>query len=383
MQFDVIIIGGGIIGCTNAFYLARKGLKVAIVEAATLGGGTSANSFGWINATGKVADAAYHRLNALGLEMYTDLAGEFGQAKLALNPTGSLGLINPAAGSDYTAMREQFRLLENYGYPCAWLGPDELRKKEPQLRFPDGTEALHAPADTLVNPPHFARFMAREMGGSVFENCTALEILADDEGTITGLETSVGTMTCENLLIAVGPTTPEVLSQLTGFDGFSSRFPVQKVPGLLLVTPPVAGGILNSLVYTTGQKELHFLPDFNGGLKIGSDDIDGQIIDNQSPEHLRELGVELLRRTKEFIPDFAGPACIDGCTLGIGVRAYPEDGKSLAGPLPGAKGLYVIATHSGVTLAPAIGSLMADLIIDGTTPEALKPFSLNRIPGFA
>jgi glycine/D-amino acid oxidase-like deaminating enzyme len=68
--------------------------------------------------------------------------------------------------------------------------------------------------------------------------------------------------------------------------------------------------------------------------------------------------------------------------LGIGVRPYPKDGKSLAGPMPGSDGLFVIATQSGVTLAPALGSLMAEVIVDGHTPDALRPFSLERIEGF-
>ena len=83
-----------------------------------------------------------------------------------------------------------------------------------------------------------------------------------------------------------------------------------------------------------------------------------------------------------MIPGFVGEACLDGCELAIGVRAYPQDGKTLAGALPGAEGLYLIATHSGITLAPALGRLMAETIVDGRAPEPLQPFSLERFPGF-
>ena len=65
------------------------------------------------------------------------------------------------------------------------------------------------------------------------------------------------------------------------------------------------------------------------------------------------------------------------------MRPYPQDGKTLAGPLPGADGLFVIATHSGVTLSPAIGKLMAELIAEGRTPDALAPFSLSRFQAFS
>ena len=51
--------------------------------------------------------------------------------------------------------------------------------------------------------------------------------------------------------------------------------------------------------------------------------------------------------------------------------------------MPGSDGLFVIATHSGVTLSPAVGRLMAELVAEGRTPEALAPFALERFQGFA
>jgi len=56
----------------------------------------------------------------------------------------------------------------------------------------------------------------------------------------------------------------------------------------------------------------------------------------------------------------------------------PEDEVSLVGPLPGADGVFVLATHSGVTLAPALGRLLADEIVGGAVPELLGPFRPNR-----
>ena len=87
-EFDIVVVGGGIVGVTAAFHLGRRGLKVAVVERGKLAGGTTGASFAWINATSKVADEAYHRLNAEGARAYRELAVEFGEARLGMHPGG-------------------------------------------------------------------------------------------------------------------------------------------------------------------------------------------------------------------------------------------------------------------------------------------------------
>ena len=66
--YDIAIVGGGIVGCSSAFALMRRGLRVALVERGAIAGGTTSNSFAWVNATSKTADEDYHRLNARGQE---------------------------------------------------------------------------------------------------------------------------------------------------------------------------------------------------------------------------------------------------------------------------------------------------------------------------
>lgn len=67
----------------------------------------------------------------------------------------------------------------------------------------------------------------------------------------------------------------------------------------------------------------------------------------------------------------------------VGVRAVPADGKSIVGPMPGARGLHIVVTHSGITLAPVLGELVAESIDTGTVPLPLAPFALERFQSFA
>lgn len=386
MTFDAIIVGGGIMGCTSGFYLARKGLKVAIVERGTIGCGTTSNSFAWINATTKVFDENYHRLNALGHATYCKLAVEFGEDLLGLYPTGALEVVSASEPTGYAAVKERARLLQGLGYPVAWIGVNEIRTLEPHLVVPDDAEALYTMSDPCLDAPKFARFMAEQvgaLGGVVMENCPAQTLEATDDGVVTGLDTGQGVLKSPNVLVTAGPSTPEVLSEITGYEGFTSRFPMRRVPGLLVTTPStLPRRLVRDVLYVSTGPEFHVLPTPNGGLKIGADDTDGMVAEDQSPGHVRHAALELLKRAHKVIPGFPGEACIDECDLRIGVRPYPEDGMSLAGRMPGSEGLFVIATHSGVTLAPALGSLMSEVIADGHIPDALQPFSLSRFQAF-
>ena len=76
-NFDVVVIGAGVVGCAIAHGLAARRMRVAVVEAHGVGQGTSSNTFAWINATSKTSNEAYHRINALGAELYRDLACEW------------------------------------------------------------------------------------------------------------------------------------------------------------------------------------------------------------------------------------------------------------------------------------------------------------------
>lgn len=384
--FDAIVIGGGIVGCTSAFYLARRGLRVALIERGSIGGGTTSNSFAWINATSKFADEDYHRLNALGQATYRELAVEFGEKRMGLNPTGMLQWVRRSDETGYNLMAEQAAKLKQYGYPSAWIGRTELTALEPHLRFEDDVEALYAMADPCLDAPFFAEFLVgelRALGASIFDNCAASELTMTDDGVVTGVMTEGGQLSSNKVLVAVGPSTPEVLSELTGYDGFAARFPMNRVPGLLVTTPSTAPQqLVRHIIYAKSGDAFHILPAPNGGLKVGADDTDGWVADNPTPERIREGAVELLRRTQQMIPSFVGDACIDDCQIGIGVRPYPQDGKTLAGALPGSEGLFVIVTHSGVTLSPAVGKLMSELIAEGRTPDELAPFSLDRFQAF-
>ena len=74
---DVVVVGAGVVGAAIAFYLAKSGAKVTLVDRDAPGGRTSRVSFGWINALGKRPEH-YHRLSRLGVDAYTQLEEDLG-----------------------------------------------------------------------------------------------------------------------------------------------------------------------------------------------------------------------------------------------------------------------------------------------------------------
>ena len=385
MKYDVIVIGGGIIGVMCAYALVKSGQKTMLLERGQIAQGTTANSFAWANATGKTTNRAYHDLNAMGLAGFQALKAEFGAKALGIKSGGSLQIAEPSDAAGYKSLRDQAAALASFDHPARWIDTRELRALEPHLSLPPDASALFGPDDLCINAPRFTRFMAgqiRKLGGEVRENCTAHTLLATDEGVVTGLQTDQGDLGACNVLVTTGPDTNATLATLTGYDGFISGFPMTRVPGLLLSTPPLAPDLLGRLIYGPPSNEVHILPEPDGGIKIGADDMDGMITDDQSAENLRRVGRLLLARAGRLLPVLA-EVDIDECSLAIGVRAYPKDGHSIAGQMPDASGFYLVATHSGITLAPAIGQLMCEMIGTKRKPDLLAPFGLERFAGFS
>lgn len=384
MSKDVIIIGGGILGCAMAYFLTRKGRRVVLLEKGTLAQGTTGNSFAWANASSKVGDRAYHDLNAAGVDGYRALAAEFGEDRLGIYPTGSLYAVSRADAAGFRAMQSEFETLTSYGYPCEWLNGAALQAADHGLQFSDDTEAILFPSDLVVDAPKATRAFAElalQNGAEIKEDCPALNLIADDDGVVQGIETNTGSILAPRVIVAAGADTGRVLSELTGYDGFATRFPLREVPGLLLTTPKLDPNPLTRIYFGSTTNELHLLPAANGGIRIGSDDVDSIIWEDRSPDAMRRGGEALIERAATVLPDIKDSVSVGDCTLQIGVRPYPEDGKSIIGPLPGAEGLFVVATHSGITLAPVIGDLMANLLIKGSEP-ALSAFGLGRFSGF-
>ena len=389
--FDAVVVGAGVVGAGTAFALARAGRRVALLDPGPAGPGrgatrcTSRASFAWINATAKTDREDYHRLNAAGARHYRTLAREFGEQRLGLHPTGMIAWANPDDGARRQALREQVARLGQWAWPVTPLDEDGLRALEPHVAFARGAEGFLAYADAWLDAPRTIDLLCEQVrleGGTVLtgeEGWTA-GLLRNEEGAVRGVATGAGAdLAAPVVVAAVGPDTERTLRAWLEPGELGNRPFLGRRPGILVDVPDTGPFRLVRHVLYTGDNAFHVRPGPGGGLRIGSEDADPS---SETPDDREARVAALLARARALLPRLGGDASLASlarkCTTCIGVRPVPSDDRTIAGPVPGVPGLYVLATHSGVTLGPWLGKLATDELTTRKMPPELGPFRFER-----
>jgi glycine/D-amino acid oxidase-like deaminating enzyme len=363
-RYDVAVIGIGIVGASAVYALTRAGARVVGLEARVPGAGTSGSSFAWVNAVRKEPEV-YHRLNADGMAAHRQLASELG-GDAGYHETGSLEWTEDGDGE--RELRTRVERLAGRGYPAEWISLDHARRLEPGLIVPEHVRevAFYAGDGWLDAPRLLGRLLAAAAarGAEIREArpVKSLRLRGDRAESVIGDD---GETVAESVLVCVGPATQTFLEPL------GVTVPLGRVPGLLAVTSP-PGEPLGRVVHAPG---IHLRPDVNGGLLLGAADVDGLVTDTSTPAAVSSSARLLLERAQRVFPPARGVRLVDSR---VGVRPLPADGQTIAGRIPGLSNAWVLATHSGVTLGPLLGRLIADEIVGGTPSPALAPFRPER-----
>ncbi|HEU5470739.1 MAG TPA: FAD-binding oxidoreductase [Actinophytocola sp.] len=330
----VVVVGAGIVGASVAYHAARAGAVVTLVDAGRPGAGVTADSFAWIGAAGV--------------------------------RTG------PAAGLRVTATQEYRRLeAELPGLPVTWsgslswgaadtapqAGPGQeivdaatVASLEPTLRRPPD-RAVWAPGDGAADPVGVTERLvagARAHGAQVHPHTPITALRRDAAGRVAGVETAAGPLAGATVVLAAGAATAALAAPLR------IRVPVETSPATLFrLRAPT--GLVRTVVHNRDFDLRQIAPD---RLHAAAD----------SPE--RTLAA--IRST------FRGTANIELLSTRVGLRPMPADGAPIIGPVPDVPGLYLAVTHSAVTLAPAVGHLVARELVEGTVEPTLAGCRLDR-----
>ena len=366
-QTQVVVIGAGVIGASIAYHLAEAGALVTVVEALPGPGlGTSSASFAWINASAK-SPYDYYALNAAGVVEHRRLAETFGEAPW-LHTGGNLVWPDTEA---LRAFRDRVSELEQWGYCVQWLKPQEAAEREPALRGLEAAPGLaFYPEEAWVDVPllvHALLERAQACGARL--HCgDPVKQIQQKQGQVVGVVTASGiTFPALAVVNAAGPAAAQV-AELAGLP-----LPLQREPGLVVrVAAPECQ--LRHVVHTP---IVNVRPDGSGFLLVHHESIDDELGEARivSPDDPRCAA--LLSRARDVLAGLEEARVV---AARVGVRPIPSDGRTCAGAVTALPGYYEAVTHSGVTLGPLIGRLLAREILSGERDPLLAPFSPDRFP---
>jgi glycine/D-amino acid oxidase-like deaminating enzyme len=351
------------VGASAAYFATRAGARVLALDAGIPGAGTSGTSFAWLNSCRKEPEV-YHRLNVDGMAAHEELARELG-GDAGHHPGGSLEWAN--SGDGEAELRARVARLASRGYRAEFISRARAASMEPALAIPDhAREVAYYAGEAWLDAPRLIRRLldaAAAKGADVRER-TPVHSFRARGGRLDTLVVDAGEPTADSVLVCVGPSTQTFLEAL------GVTMPVGRLAGLLAVTsPPVQ--TLQRVVHAPG---LHLRPDASGGLLLGTEEVD-ETARQSDPSAFPKLAALLLERAAGVMPAARHVTIAD---YRLGVRPMPADHHTIAGRIPGLTNGWMIATHSGVTLGPLLGRLMADEIVRGTPQAMLAPFRPER-----
>ena len=383
---DVVIVGGGIIGIALAYELARRTLRVTLLEAHALGSGVTGSGFAWVNATSKAdRDEDYFQLNAASVRLYDEFLRLHHAEPVGINAGGTLLWADTPEQKE--RLKKQAEQLLAYDYLLSHLDITEMEALEPHIQFRSPTkgeaEGWYCPADKWVEPSRLVRFLAdyaRRNNADIREYTPVREFSLDTLGNISLIKTDKAQIATRTLIIAAGAQTPALLSLLKPDQTLTQCVPLKRVPGILTDTGnQTAQGLAQRILYPPDRGGLHLRPTSTGGLLIGADDTDALVTEAPlPPARLQEIGRTLLVRASDWLPTL--PIADAGRHLSTYIcnRPIPQDDRPIVGRLPNISGVFVAVTHSGVTLAPLLASLLAEEIVLKHIPPLLNPYRPNR-----
>ncbi|WP_210381400.1 NAD(P)/FAD-dependent oxidoreductase [Microvirga zambiensis] len=364
-QRSFIVIGAGVIGASVAFRLAQGGAKVTVVEAGDIGRGTSCNSFAWVNAHDK-SPRAYHDLNVAGMAAHKHLAKE-----LRGDWYYESGCLEWRGAADREAHVANVGRLQDWGYNAQWITADQALSFAPSIDPAALGESPVAwfPDEGWVDTTSYVRGLlaaASALGTTVVTNArvTGVECAGHK---VVGIKTETGTSYRADTVVncmgrwADDPVLPNEL-----------QVPMSPSYGLLVYVQ-APGVHLNRVLFTP---HCHVRPDASGMLLICKNDAihalgPNYVIDVAMPE-----ANALIQEASKIIPALASMRASE---VRLGIRAIPADGLPAIGPFPGVDGYYVAITHSGITLAPAIGSIVAAELLNEDSEVTLSAFRPDRL----
>ena len=365
----VAIIGGGVMGCTIAWQLAKRGVSCALVERNSFASGASGATAGVVGPLWHLDpdDPAMFRLGMRSLDLFPQWVAELTEA--GVNPefqqTGVMKLA--FTGDEVKELNGLFGWQSQLDMGVQWLEREEVLEREPEAN-PEVLAAVFSPQEGCVRGQRFCDSLAHAAGRLGARLYLGVEVtgLVHNGGRVSGIETTAGDITAGEVVLAAGPWSG--IGGRWSAPGGPLDLPVRGVKGqrILLRRPGrmPKSPVRNSAVYV--------VPRLDGNILVASTREEGR-----SDETMTAEGVHtLISNALLSFPSLGDAAFVSGRA---GVRPATPDGLPLIGPVPGVEGLTIATGHDavGMMLSPGTAELVVQHLLDGVT-EPLQHFSPGR-----
>ena len=368
-SFDVVIVGGGVIGLAVAWRAAQRGLRTVVLERGEPGGGASRVAAGMLAPTGEASfgEDALLRLNLASAARYPAFVEELREASGHAVSILECGTLMVARDRDEAeALERELAFRAEHALPAERLLPTPARRAEPALA-PTLRLAVELPHDHAIDPRALCAALAAAARGAGVELRGGAEVtgltLAGDR--VAGVELAGGArVAAGQVVVAAGAWSSALVPA-------AAHVPVRPVKGQILrLRDPAGPGLLARVIrMATG----YLVPRGDGRYVLGA-----SVEERGFDPHVTAGAVfELLRDATELVPGVAELAIEE---TSVGYRPGTPDNAPVLGPgalagLQWATGHY----RHGVLLAPITAELLAASLTGEGTPDAA--FGAGRFAG--
>ena len=377
----VVVVGGGIVGCSVAYHLALMGwTDVVLLEQGQLTSGTTWHAAGLVGQMR--ANRSMTRMSTYGIDLYARLEHETGLAT-GWRPCGSVTVARTPERMQL--LRRQMALASSFGVEVHDISPLEVAQRVPLLRTDDLCGAVWLPGDGKANPADLTMSLAkgaRQRGVKIFEGVEVTGVL-QAQGQVRGVQTDAGVVGCDMVVNCAGQWARQ-LGQLAGvnvplysaehfyvvtgkIDGIHPMWPVVRDPdGFIYYKEEVGGLVMGGFEPVAKPWRVDPIPASFQFQLLGED-----------WDHFEVLMRSALHRTP----------CLETADIKMllnGPESFTPDGNFIMGEAPELRHYFVCAgfNSAGIANAGGAGRLMAEWMVQGAPSVDVWDVDIRRFAPF-
>ena len=374
---EVVVIGGGIVGCSIAYHLTRRDISdVVLLEQGTLTCGTTWHAAGLVSQLKSTHSLT--RLATYSARLFEELEDETGQATGYRTP-GSISVADNE--QRWEEILRGATMAEGVGVETQVIDLDEAKQRWPLMRTDDLVGALYIPRDGQTSPVDTTMALAKgakNRGARVIEGVSVTELKVAN-GRISGVVTEQGEIETETVVLATGMWTRHLAAQI------GVNVPLQACEHFYIVTEPIEGMEIGTPTLRDPGNHTYFKEE-TGKLMAGffeprgkvwrTDQIPRDFSFGTLDEDWEHLG-PIFERAIHRVP------ALGECGLQLffnGPESFTPDGVYYMGEAPEVDGCFVAAGFNsvGIQSAGGVGWALADWIADRRPPMDLNSVDIRR-----